>query len=338
MSAVLTAFMHVPQFFFTWSIFFGAGLAVYLFAFSRLKRDVSLKALIKDCVPFNPVKSKSFHMDVKTYVITKLSLFMLTVPGFAIYAYLSGTVYKWLHVLNGSIPPEHITSYTAFFCAAAVFLSAEFAYYIVHYTNHRLPFLWELHKVHHSADVLNPLTNTRAHSVDQAYKFIVIGTVSAVPTGMFMFYYGFGLPEIVALTAIANKMMSVFTLDTLRHSHVRVGFGPFDRVFVSPHLHHIHHSSAERHIDKNFGLNLSVFDWVFGTLYRPSKGEIPDIGMYGYSTEALQEFNTLWGAYVTPLKRSFQALMGSLGIRTGDTETNTSVQEIARPGDEVRSV
>lgn len=317
MTTALHYFNLIPQFFFTWSIFFAAGASLYLGATLRARRAFSLKELVQGCVPLNPITSKSFHMDVWTYFITKLTLAVWTIPGFAAYALISKGISKYLHLEFGALAPHHPSPYIAVFCAFIVFISIEFAYYIVHFTNHRVPFLWELHKVHHSADALNPLTNTRAHPLDQTYKFAVTGMVSAVPTGIFMFWFGFSLPEFVVLNAVANKLASVLSLDTLRHSHVPVRFGGIERIVMSPHMHHIHHSSAEEHIDRNFGLNLSVFDWMFGTLYRPEKGERPTVGMCGYSRASLQEFNTLWGVYVMPLKRALRTAARPLRIRLG---------------------
>lgn len=292
----------IPQFLFTWSFFFGAGLLLYLTTSYRLNGKLSLKQLYADCVPFNPIKSKSFHMDVVTYLVTKLSLFVWTIPGFAAYAALSTSEFDILHRLSGDMPVQSSDPIVALLCAVSVFIFAELAYYLVHYSNHKVPFLWELHKLHHSAEVLNPLTNTRAHPLSQTYKFVVIGIFTAVPSGFFMEYYGFTLPEIVVLTAVANKLASIFTLDSLRHSHFPISFGPLDAIFISPHMHHIHHSSEEKHFDKNFGLNLSLFDWLFRTGYKPAKDERMTPGIHGYSDEELQNFNTLKGAYLAPLK------------------------------------
>jgi sterol desaturase/sphingolipid hydroxylase (fatty acid hydroxylase superfamily) len=315
MSSALSYFKVIPNGFFTWSIFFTAATLFYLGLIFKRKASFSVRELLNRWIPFNPVKSKSFHMDVITYVVTKVALVIWTVPGFAAYAAVSATISHSLQGEYGLKPSQTANPVVDTACALLVFISIEFAYYIVHYTNHKVPFLWELHKVHHSADVLNPLTNTRAHPASQAYKFIVTGIISGIPTGVFMFLYGFSLPEFIVLNAVTNKFASVLTLDTLRHSHVPIRFGPIEGVIMSPHMHHIHHSNAAEHLDKNFGLNLSLFDSLFGTLYRPRKDEIPVIGLYQCDDASLQEYNTLWGAYVTPLTRGLQTLVKPVQIR-----------------------
>jgi sterol desaturase/sphingolipid hydroxylase (fatty acid hydroxylase superfamily) len=140
------------------------------------------------------------------------------------------------------------------------------------------------------------------------FKTAVNGTISGMPAGVFMFYFGFSLPEVIVINAVSVQMLTLFTLDPLRHSHLPMGFGPLDYVIISPLMHQAHHSSAEIHWDKNFGTNLSIFDWLFGTAYRPAKDEKFQFGIYGCSDAELQEFNTLWGAYISPVIRMMQAL------------------------------
>jgi len=62
-------------------------------------------------------------------------------------------------------------------------------------------------------------------------------------------------------------------VDVFDHSHVPVSFGWLDRIFNGPGLHAIHHSAESRHRDKNFsnGFRLSIWDWIFGTLYLPKR-------------------------------------------------------------------
>jgi sterol desaturase/sphingolipid hydroxylase (fatty acid hydroxylase superfamily) len=59
----------------------------------------------------------------------------------------------------------------------------------------------------------------------------------------------------------------------LRHSHVRLSYGPFlDRILLSPTLHQTHHGCAPQHLGKNLGGMLSIWDWLAGTLYIPRVG------------------------------------------------------------------
>jgi sterol desaturase/sphingolipid hydroxylase (fatty acid hydroxylase superfamily) len=48
----------------------------------------------------------------------------------------------------------------------ALFLAYELGFFVDHTLKHRIPALWELHKAHHSAEVLTPLVNFRVHPLD----------------------------------------------------------------------------------------------------------------------------------------------------------------------------
>jgi hypothetical protein len=84
----------------------------------------------------------------------------------------------------------------------------------------------------------------------------------------------------------------------LRHSHVWLSFGPVvEHVLNSPAQHQIHHSDAPRHFNKNYGVNLSLWDWMFGTLYvTQSKPESIRFG----TGEADERYLTLYSLIVMP--------------------------------------
>ena len=58
----------------------------------------------------------------------------------------------------------------------AIFLAADFGFFFGHYLGHKVPLLWEFHKVHHSAEVLSPLTNYRFHPLDRVLLGLCIGS------------------------------------------------------------------------------------------------------------------------------------------------------------------
>ena len=298
----------IPSFAFTWTTFFIAVIILFLLRYRERLVAFSIKDALRTCIPFDPVRSQSFHTDLKVYLIRKLTDFIFLIPGIYVLFWVSNGLFSTLSGLDGT-PSSHENSPALVLGVACVLIvAAEFNAFLWHYLEHKVPFLWELHKVHHSADHLNPLTNHRAHSIVQIGKYVMKGFIAGIPTGLIMYFYGFGFIELLAIAAIANKLLTVATLDALRHSHVPLRFGLLEGVFISPHMHQIHHSSLEAHWDKNFGTNLSIFDWMFGTAYRPHKGEVMVNGIYGYSPEQLQAFHSLRGTYWDPLVRSFECL------------------------------
>jgi sterol desaturase/sphingolipid hydroxylase (fatty acid hydroxylase superfamily) len=156
--------------------------------------------------------------------------------------------------------------------SVAMYVAYEFAYWLDHYLSHKIPFLWEFHKVHHSAEVLSPITNLRVHPVDS----IVYINIMVLCTGLTaaLLTYGFGMDRIgLEMWGIMSVVgMVVGLASQLQHSHVWLPLrGWLGRLILSPAHHQIHHSVAREHHDKNFGNMFGVFDWLFGTLYVPPK-------------------------------------------------------------------
>lgn len=308
MPQIFSYFANIPQFLFTWGIFFSGGIVFYIWQIYSHRADISIRQLIRHCVPFDPIRSKSFHMDAIIYVMRKFTDKIFMIPGAAILASLAIGTSGVLHDLNGSASLGEISFTGALAGTLFIAFFVEFAYYFFHLIEHRIPFLWELHKVHHSADVLNPLTNQRAHFATFLFKYMVEGSICGIPAGIVMYSLNLSMPEILLMLAVGNKLLLVASMDSLKHSPFPFTFGPLDKLFISPFMHQAHHGSAEAHWDKNFGTNLSIFDWIFGTAYRPQKGEQIDYGIYGYNAEALQEFNTLKGSFIAPLKKCFETM------------------------------
>jgi hypothetical protein len=85
--------------------------------------------------------------------------------------------------------------------------------------------------------------------------------------------------------------------DVLMHSHVWLSWGRFNHIFFCPAMHQIHHSRALKHLYRNFGAALSVWDLIFGTIYLPNRRE--DI-TYGIYEENKQLYTNALVAWVRP--------------------------------------
>ena len=300
--------MHVPQFLLTWSIFFGFGLAIYVAYAVRAGAKFAIRELIEHCVPFNIFTEKSFHADVIIYSLSKITNGLIAVPSivlsgwFAIHSSQAfGTVF------SGAYKIEFGLIYASL-CTIVAFVAVEFSDFVCHYTEHKVPFLWELHKVHHSAQVLNPLTSQREHPGTRIFEALMRGAITSIPGGLFMFLFDLSVVEVAVLPAIATRIFALASLDPLKHSHHPISLGFFDKILISPHMHQVHHSKKQEHWDKNFGTNLSIFDWLAGTGYKPAKGEMAIYGISGLKDETLRTYNTMQGAYWIPLKKSGKKL------------------------------
>ena len=150
-----------------------------------------------------------------------------------------------------------------------VFLVAsDLLQWCVHNLLHRVPFLWSFHKVHHSVKQMDFLASFRFHWVE----LVVYRALLYVPL---LFLGGEGGP----LFAVA--VFATFW-GHLNHANLDVGLGPLAFLFNSPRMHLWHHDiSSEGGAAKNFGIVLSIWDWIFGTAYWPRERAPQSIGYPG---------------------------------------------------------
>jgi sterol desaturase/sphingolipid hydroxylase (fatty acid hydroxylase superfamily) len=141
-------------------------------------------------------------------------------------------------------------------------LLSDFLQWCVHNLLHRVPALWAFHKVHHAITVMDFVGNFRFHWME----IVVYKSVQWLPLALL------GAPGEVAFCV---AVLSTFWGD-LNHANLNVGLGLLGYVFNSPRMHLWHHdASDEGGIAKNFGIVLSVWDFLFGTAYWP-RGRSPD--------------------------------------------------------------
>lgn len=171
-----------------------------------------------------------------------------------------------------------------------------------HWLFHRIPELWEFHKVHHSAEVLNFATAERHHPVEVLLTGAIIGTGCAIVNGIFIALFG----DKLTVTTVCGANIFLFAFNVcggvLRHSPFWVSFGPrVERWIISPAMHQIHHSNKPEHFDRNFGGSLAVWDRLAGSLHIP-KGR--EIDAYGIGEETA-DYRSLKTIFFRPFASSF---------------------------------
>ncbi|MEK7794129.1 MAG: sterol desaturase family protein [Candidatus Hydrogenedentota bacterium] len=137
---------------------------------------------------------------------------------------------------------------------------ADLGSYVAHRLLHRSNALWEFHKVHHSARVVDWLATFRSHFVEQIIRNLFGPALSIVA--------GFPL-DVTLLAAGVYAAFAVFN-----HSNTKLDLRWAEAVFVTPRLHRMHHL-PDKTCQKNFGTVLTVWDRLFGTLEkRPAACEV----------------------------------------------------------------
>jgi len=185
-------------------------------------------------------------------------------------------------------------------------LAWDFAASYGHYLKHRIPVFWEFHKVHHSADVMTPLTATRRHPMEAVLSVFVSGTVMGACIAFWHLVVGHGVELVTLFGSMSGIYIWRLLGYNLRHSHVWVSYGDFwNKILISPAQHQIHHSQDPKHHDTNFGHIFSMWDRLFGTLYLPKEAERVK---FGIDTEDADDFKTLQGVYLSPFAKSWALL------------------------------
>lgn len=176
--------------------------------------------------------------------------------------WLLGRVYGGLHVpspeslrLLSATPPG--VQFVLFF------VFKDFMDWCGHNVLHRVGWLWEFHKVHHSIVELDWIGNFRFH------WFEVV------------FYKSLTYLPLVALGVDRRVILWIAVLSTLighlNHANLRADWGPLRWIFNSPRMHAWHHDAIPRggH-GKNFAIIFSAWDWIFGTAFLPGAPDQPE--------------------------------------------------------------
>lgn len=212
----------------------------------------------------------SAEADYACYIVNALTYSVLAAPlvvsGTAIAA---AVAHGLCHVFGPPRAPLFGTALGRAVYTLAFFVAYDFARYLGHVLMHEAPVLWRFHRLHHSAEVLTPLTAYRVHPVE----LVVMGTVVHVVTGLMSGVFSFAMVGHIDYWRIFGlhvALAGVNLVADLRHFPVRVSFGrTLDRWLISPAHHHLHHSRAPQHAGVNRGFMLAIWDRFFGTLLPP---------------------------------------------------------------------
>lgn len=198
-----------------------------------------------------------------------------------------------------------LNGWTIFLFTLVYALVSDFVTFVNHGLHHRWSFLWPLHSVHHSAEVLTPITVYRKHPLYNVVKLLIRAPLVGVFQGITIFLF---LGKVNALTILGiNLFYALFLLvgECLRHTHIWFSFGPIlNYIFISPAHHQIHHSARPEHRDCNFGEIFAIWDWMLGTLVLPTE-EIRKNLVFGINLGEPQKHPSLTKAYLEPLQSMY---------------------------------
>jgi sterol desaturase/sphingolipid hydroxylase (fatty acid hydroxylase superfamily) len=147
-----------------------------------------------------------------------------------------------------------------------IFVAMDACNWLAHLANHRVRVLWRFHELHHSQEDMSVLTVFRTHPLIHVSYLVAL------------------VPAIVLLAngALSTSLLVAYAaMVAFAHSNTNLGFGPLERIFVSPNFHRIHHRLDGRQ-DVNLGFALTIWDQLFHTVVWPTADTIrADTGLPG---------------------------------------------------------
>ncbi|MBI2259607.1 MAG: sterol desaturase family protein [Flavobacteriia bacterium] len=268
-------------------MFFLSSILIAYFVFKYQKRSGSFFAYFFDKKIWLGKSSMiDFNLLIINSIIKVILLGSFAVIGLRIAFFVNNN----LESIFGQ-PIQFSTTETVVYFSITLALMRDFFFFFIHLLAHKIPFLWEFHKVHHSATQMNPFTQYRLHPVEMIINNFVAVFVLGFCTGLFDFMSNdtFGEYSIFGL-GVLNLMFYSFGAN-LRHSHIQLKYPKFlERFFISPYQHQIHHSNKPEHYSKNLGGKLAIWDWMFGTLIYSKQVKSVEFGLgkedYEYDTFA----------------------------------------------------
>ena len=215
------------------------------------------------------------------------NLFIFPIFGFEIAKNLLAGSFNWfIGAAFGleNIVALNVSTWPGWIQLILYFVIADFMSFNVHRLLHRVPLFWEFHKVHHSIEEMGYAAHLRYHWMENIlytlFKFFPLALIGFDTSHMI----------IVHLVTIA--------IGHYNHANFALPLGPLKYIFNNPQMHIWHHAKdIPKKYGVNFGISLSIWDYLFRTDYIPHSGRDIELGF-----EDIDKFpKSFWGQLVYPL-------------------------------------
>ncbi len=167
----------------------------------------------------------------------------------------------------------NVSNWAIVYQLLTLFIVKDFTEWWIHRLLHRVPFLWEFHKVHHSVEQMGFAAHLRYHWMETVVYKSTVYVVLA--------FFGFGIDDFFFVH------MFTIAIGHWNHANFRVKIGPLKYIINNPNMHmwhHAYHLPQGKNYGVNFGLTLSLWDYIFRTDYIPHSGKDIKLGFPGVET------------------------------------------------------
>ncbi|MCK8479691.1 sterol desaturase family protein [Psychroserpens algicola] len=209
---------------------------------------------------------KDFWLD-GFYMFFNFFIFSIAISGF----------YKLLQVLfsdigltDDSLALFDPSGWPMWLQLVVFFVILDFVQWFTHTLLHKYPFFWKFHKVHHSVKEMGFAAHLRYHWMENIlYK--------PLKTFAVMLLFGFEPEQAYVVHFLA------ITIGHFNHSNIKITWGPLKYIINNPVMHLYHHSYVlpEGTYGVNFGISLSLWDYIFKTNYIPEDSGTIELGFPG---------------------------------------------------------
>lgn len=281
-------------------VYFVSSFLLALYVYFRKKKKVSF---VKYFFNKDVWLGKSAFVDYLLVFFNSLVKVVVLSPLLIYSLYMAEGISDYLLSSYGPSNLDWSKTTIVVLYTISIIVINDFASFVVHYMMHKIPLLWEFHKVHHSATHLNPFTQYRIHPIELIINNLRGLFIKGVITGLFL-YLGEGAVSLLTFLGInVLNFAFLFFGANLRHSHVKLKYFNFlEYIFISPFQHQIHHSNSSKHYDTNLGSRLAIWDYLFGTLIKSK-----EVGKLTFGLgEEDKDYDSLLKNLFIPFKKIFK--------------------------------
>jgi len=220
------------------------------------------------------------------YMFFNFFLFAIAISGFY---KLLGLLFNDLGIKSSSLAVLDMSQFPQWVQLLIFFLILDFVQWFTHILLHKYAFLWKFHQIHHSVKEMGFAAHLRYHWMENVF-YKPLKTFGVMILGGFEPEQAF----IVHFFAIA--------IGHFNHSNIKITWGPLKYILNNPvmHLYHHAHDLPEGKYGVNFGISLSMWDYIFKTNYIPEDSGTIELGFKG--DEKIP--NSFWKQITYGLKRS----------------------------------
>ena len=209
---------------------------------------------------------KDFWLD-GFYMFFNFFIFSIAISGF--YKLLQ-VGFTDIGITNKTIALINPSSWPLWLQLVVFFIILDFVQWFTHTLLHKYSFLWKFHKVHHSVKEMGFAAHLRYHWMENIFY-------KPLKTFAVMILFGFEPEQAYIVHFIA------ITIGHFNHANIKITWGPLKYIINNPVMHLQHHAYdvPEGKYGVNFGISLSLWDYIFKTNYIPEDSGTIDLGFPG---------------------------------------------------------